>query len=229
MKSLGFKETALNVKRLSLWAGVISPFLFVLIFTIDGFLHPTYSQMTQMISFLSVQAENGWIQNGNFLLCGLLFLIFASGFFQGMRTIISRKAQVVASIFLALAGLALMNEGFNPTSLPGQPLGVHGLLHDIGFVVIFGSLIVVPIVTGQALVKTVGWRGYGWYSIFSGFLTLVLLFSLIFTAVTFPSIVGLVNRLQIFGSFIWYIVTGWHLLARKSPEQHVLSGLPSGI
>jgi hypothetical protein len=213
MKSLGLTATVLNVKRISLWAGVISPFLFVLIFTIDGFLHPMYSQMTQMISFLSVQAENGWIQNGNFLLCGLLFVAFAFGFFQGMRTIISHKAQAVATIFLVLAGLALVNEGFNPTNLPGQPLGVHGILHYIGFFVIFGSLIVVPMVTGQALLKTVGWRRYGWYSIFSGLLTLVLLFSVIFTAAKFPQIVGLVNRLQIFGSFIWCTVIGWRLLA----------------
>ena len=215
MKSLELTAPVLNVKRISLWAGVISPFLFVLIFTIDGFLHPMYSQMTQMISFLSVQAENGWIQNGNFLLCGLLFLAFAWGFFQSMRTTISHKAQAVATIFIALAGLALVNESFNPTNLPGQPLGVHGILHYIGFFVIFGSLIVAPIVTGRALVKVAGWQRYGWYSIFSGLLTLALLFGVIFTAAKFPQIVGLVNRLQIFGSFVWCTVIGGRLLARE--------------
>ena len=47
--------------RLCLWAGVVGPILFVLVFTIDGFLQPHYSAMSQAVSYLAV-ASNGWIQ-----------------------------------------------------------------------------------------------------------------------------------------------------------------------
>ncbi len=46
--------------RICTWAEIVGPILFVVIFTIDGFLQPGYSTLTQMVSWLALR-PNGWI------------------------------------------------------------------------------------------------------------------------------------------------------------------------
>lgn len=67
-----------NTQRLLLWAGIIAPILFALVFLIDGFLKPGYSAYSEAISYLEV-GSYGWIQRVNFLLIGLLLLAFLFG------------------------------------------------------------------------------------------------------------------------------------------------------
>ncbi len=204
-----------------LQAGVIGPIFFVLVFIIDGFLHPTYSQMSQMVSFLSVQA-NGWIQIANFVISGLLLIAFAIGFFQCMQPIIQRGHLIVISLLLFLVGAGLVNDGINVTALPGQPLGLHGSLHVLGFLVIFGSLIAASFLAGRQLLKVPAWRGYGLYSIITGFVSLLSFFALIVIIIKLPSIAGLVNRAVIIEAFSWCVIMGYTLLIKTASSSQSL-------
>jgi uncharacterized membrane protein len=64
--------------RLCLWAGIVGPILFVLVFTVDGALTPGYSAMRDVVSFLEL-GPAGWIQRLNFILTGLIPIIAALG------------------------------------------------------------------------------------------------------------------------------------------------------
>lgn len=52
--------------------------LFIAVFFIEGALRPGYSAMRQAVSALSV-GTRGWIQQGNFIVVGLLLLAYAFG------------------------------------------------------------------------------------------------------------------------------------------------------
>lgn len=126
--------------RLCAWAGIIGPIFFVVMFTIAGFLHPGYSAFGQMISNLGAEQPFSWLQNVNFFISGLLLSTFAIGFSRQMYSVISRKRLIVSSILLGLVGVGLANEAFCVTDLPGQTTTIHGILHIIGFLVLFLSL-----------------------------------------------------------------------------------------
>jgi Protein of unknown function (DUF998) len=72
--------------RLVALIGVISPILCVQVFTLAGFLRPGYSPIHHVISDLGV-GPDGWILNTDLVISGLLFIIFAFGFYQQMRPV----------------------------------------------------------------------------------------------------------------------------------------------
>src|SRR5947209_9179575 len=88
--------------HLCLWTGIISPILFAIVFMIDGFLKPGYSAYSEAISYLEV-GTNGWIQQVNFILFGLLLSAFLVGYVRCMRPILGQRWLYAASAFLALS------------------------------------------------------------------------------------------------------------------------------
>src|SRR5262245_46047417 len=99
-----------NAARWLALAGVVGPILFVLGFTLAGFLRPGYSPISQAVSDLGV-GPNAWLQNANFVLFGLLLITFASGFYLGMRSVISRGWLVACFVLLILSGVGIINGG----------------------------------------------------------------------------------------------------------------------
>src|SRR2546426_5050215 len=140
MTHLGLQPESANRKRrmvlhLGAWAGVIAPILFVLLFTIAGFLYPGYSPIHQVISTLGASGPYPWIQVTNFLVSGLLLLTFALSFFYQMRPVLGRGTLIVSTILLVLAGAGLVDAGIFSGSFPGDPLqtGLRDMLHNGGF------------------------------------------------------------------------------------------------
>ncbi len=202
------------------WGGIVGPILFVLVFTLDGFLQPGYSSMSQMISWLALR-PNGWIQNSNFIVFGLLLVFFAISFFQRMYPIISKKWLSVCSILLFISAAGWTNDGFFVSDAPGASgLTFHGMMHDIGFLVIFSSLVIAFFFIGRQLLKVPAWRTYGWYSLTTGIVALGLFFVLIYTSIRTPQLTGLANRLLIIETIAWYVVMGYHFLAMEWETKH---------
>ena len=67
--------------QLFLWCGAISGPLAVLVITIDGFLRPGYSPISQVVSDLGI-GENAWILNTTLMVSGQVSMLFALGFSQ---------------------------------------------------------------------------------------------------------------------------------------------------
>lgn len=163
---------------------------------------------------------NSWIMNSNFFLSGVLFVISAVGFYSDMRGVIKRTVwRTLAALLLVLPGIGLINEGFFATDLPGfPPTTLHGVLHIIGFFVIFLDLIFAPIIIGTLLWKTSFWRSYSVYSILTGLLLTPLSIVFLFYSTShIPQIAGFAERLLIGVTFLWYAVTHASRLASSSP------------
>jgi len=62
-------------RKLSAWAGILAPVIFVGVFTVEGGLRNGYDPMKMYISALSL-GNRGWIQISNFIVLGLLLFIF---------------------------------------------------------------------------------------------------------------------------------------------------------
>ena len=201
------------------WAGIVGPILFVLVFTLDGLLQPGYSSMSQMISWLALR-PNGWIQDSNFIIFGLLLVFFAISFFQRMHLIMSKKWLSVCSILLLISAAGWTNDGFFVSDAPGASgLTFHGMMHDIGFLIIFSSLVIAFFFVGRQLLKVSAWRAYGQYSLITGIVALVLFFVLIYTGIHAPQLTGLANRLLIIETIAWYVVVGYHFLTMEKANK----------
>ncbi|GAC1631166.1 MAG: hypothetical protein NVS4B7_19370 [Ktedonobacteraceae bacterium] len=203
------------ILRLCIWAGVVGPILFTLVFTIDGLLKPGYSAMSQAVSYLAV-GSNGWIQDANFMVLGLLLTLFALGFSQWMRPVIKQSQLLVSTIFLLSAALGYVGAALFIAAAPDESQNVmHVVLHTISFQVIFFSLPIACIIIGWQLRKIVAWSGYGWYSIITACITIIpALFSVasFFSAAGTQSLGGFFNRIFVIEALAWYVVMGSRML-----------------
>jgi hypothetical protein len=221
--SLAFPDRKRSLTlRLGLWAGIIGPILFVTVFLLDGLLKPDYTN--QPISYLEIGA-NGWIQCANFIILGLLLILFAFGFFQRMNPLIKRLPLLISTVLLFLVGLAFVNVGvFIPAAPQEAQNVVHAVLHSIGFETIFFSLPIASLILGWHLRKTPAWRGYGWYAIIASFITVIPAIFVLFSFFapsggTQPSLfVGIINRIFVIEALAWYVVMGIRMLILVDPQ-----------
>lgn len=108
-------------------AGMIAAVLFVSVFTVAGFLQPGYSATGMFVSELSL-GPHGGVQVLNFVLTGLLVLVFGFGLAAHFRTVL------VQSIGASLAASGLF--ATDPLSMTGPPT-LAGIVHGILGAVVF--------------------------------------------------------------------------------------------
>ena len=138
-----------RVSRWLLWCGVAGPILFVVAFTVEGTIRPNYDSARMFASLLSL-GNQGWQQIANFLISGLLIVLFAFG----LRPLVQNDpASRWGPIMIGAGRTGLIGAGVfvtDPASgyPPGAPLGIgtdkppswHGGLHLLASIVVFGGL-----------------------------------------------------------------------------------------
>ncbi|MFB9533407.1 DUF998 domain-containing protein [Nonomuraea roseola] len=172
-------------RNLLLLSGVIGPALFAVVYSITGALRPGYSAWHHTISTLSL-GDHGWIQIANFILYGILTLVFATGLRHALR---GGPGALWGPILLAVAGLGLIAIGpyvtdpvlGYPTATPAVP-SADGTIHNLVSLIVFIVFPAAALVLARRFARD-QWRGWAPYSIATGILSIafVLLF---FTAVT---------------------------------------------
>lgn len=195
---------------LALTGGVVSPILFVVGFTILGFLRPGYSPVRQTVSDLGVGTD-AWLQNANFVIFGVLQLAFAIGFSLGMRQVLRKGWLVTCLVLLILAGVGSINTGIF-TEAPAT-VTLHWTL---GFLLSGPPLVVVWAIVGWQWRRVSRWRGYGWYSLLTALGTgvcILLLFAFLAprSPVSGAHIGGLLERVLGLVVLAWFVVVGWRL------------------
>ena len=218
--------TRQSALRVALWAGIVGPFLFVVVFTVDGFFTPGYDAMRDVVSFLEL-GQAGWIQRLNFIVTGLLFVLFALGFYSARRPRKRSGWLVVTTALIALSGLGLVMAGpFLPDPPGSAQVTLQGDLHTISFSVVFLSLGLACVFVGGSFIRTPGWRIHGWYSLLAGLFPIFAAWGNLyssfvvsnasntaFTATTSQLAVGgLINRVLIVVAFAWYVILAIRLL-----------------
>jgi hypothetical protein len=121
-------------RRLGAIAGIIAPVLFVTVFTLEGWLRPGYDWRSMYVSELAL-GWRGTIQIGDFLIFGVLQLLFARG-----MAVEFPSGKASGPIALRLIGVGMIGAGLfvmDPLPTPIASLSWHGWLHSLSGQLIF--------------------------------------------------------------------------------------------
>jgi len=203
--------------RRGLYAGVLGPSLFTVVYVVEDVLRPSVNPWRQSISFLS-HGPAGWVQNADFLVVGGLVLLFAVALTvvaaQGAadeRTWLNRLARLegVGAVGLVLVGLVRQGRlGAVPPPGLSTPFGyltVAGMIHIVGGIMIFGAGACAGAMGAQAVPSSLMSRGWRRFSLASAVLVTAALVLFVLTAANGgPS--GLFERVAAFSSSVWTVV-----------------------
>lgn len=194
-----------------LLCGVVGPPLFFAIFTVAGAGRPDYSAARDFVSWLSL-GDQGWEQIGNFILYGVLMLGFAAGTRSALR---SGPASVAGPILLAAYGAGLVLAGVFVAD-PGRDVTTfHGGMHIVSSVALFAALAAACFVFARRFIRVSGWRGFGLYSVATGFVVPVLFFLTGGPMTQSLGITGAVQRVTIAVGWAWIVLLALRL--RRQP------------
>ena len=115
----------------------------------------------------------GFLQVLNFVLFGVMLMVFAAGLQRGVA--LSGRVSWAGPACLVAAGVALALLGFKTDPhMSTRSHTWHGLIHLGAFLLLGLSMFAALLFLWRRLEKDPTWRGYGWYSLVSAALALVL-------------------------------------------------------
>jgi hypothetical membrane protein len=214
------------VKRL-LYAGVVGPLLFIVVFLIEGSTRPGYSQWRNFVSQLAT-GPGGWVQVLNFYICGLLVLAFALALRPELK---GARAAIGAPVFLGAFALSLLVAGtFSTDPALGYPPAVPavqtptGAVHGVAGLLAFTTLPAAAFVMAWRFARA-GERAWMLYSIAVGSVVLVMFFAAGFTSQADASgswlnaPTGFLQRIAILAGFTWISAVAWRYASSPAPPR----------
>jgi hypothetical protein len=211
-----------NLIAIGAVAGMIGPLLFTVGFIVQGlFRHDEYDPIAETVSALEA-GPNGWIQQLNFFVFGILMMIFGAGLGFGLRT----RRWRIASAIVAWWAVGLLMAGLFPLreNADGQTYDPTGL-HQPNGAVFFLSTWVGLAVMSWCLRPDARWRGLTGYTLTTS-VALALLF-VVLAAFAIPSAAplqpwaGLLQRAVLavwFSCLIMLATRLWQVRRAKSPN-----------
>ena len=207
-----------------LYAGIIGPLLFIVVFLLEGATRPGYSAWRHYVSQLAT-GGGGWMQTVNFLVCGTLVLVFAVALRQAIK---ATRGSIGAPVLLGLFAVALLVAGtFATDPALGYPVGAaqvhtaHGMIHGLAGLFAFTLLPAAAFVMAWHFAAT---RERRWviYSVGVGVLIIVM-----FIASTTVSTMdargawpnaptGFLQRIAIIGGWTWIAMVALHQLRARA-------------
>jgi hypothetical membrane protein len=169
-----------SLTRLLLLCGAIAGPLFILTVLIQDYTRPGFNPRIQGLSLLSL-GEWGWVQIVNFVLAGVLNLLYAGGLWRRLHP---GRAGTWGPLLIGVYGLGLITVGvFRTDPANGFPLGVaapanptwHGAIHALGALFTFLAVSVAIMVFAR-LFLTRKERWWALYCLASAVLMLVIFF-----------------------------------------------------
>ena len=153
-----------------LLAGVVAGAVFVVVFLVAGWIRPGYEPIRHPVSSLAL-GPGGWVQVGNFLVAGVLTVIFAVGLRRSLRP---GPGSIMGPVLIGVWGVGLLGAGaFATDPVSGYPPGTpsladpttwHGIVHDAfslpAFLGLAGSMFVLTYAFARR-------RAWAW-SVYSG-------------------------------------------------------------
>lgn len=173
-------ESKSSLTRALLACGAVAGPLFVVVGLIQAFTIPGFDLRHHFLSLLS-SGDLGWIQIANFVIAGLLTIVFAVGAWRELR---GSRMGTLGPLLIGGFGLGLVAAGvFVPDPAlgfpPGTPDGVpkqiswHSALHGVAAIVSFLFLVAGCFVFA---LRFAGDRQWGWaaYSVATGLVSFAL-------------------------------------------------------
>jgi hypothetical membrane protein len=201
-RTIATRRSALITRLLAL-GGVFGPLIFVVVFTVAGFLRPGYSAIHQAVSDLGV-GSRAWLLNISLIAMGVLLIGCCAAFLRVLGPTLGDPWRWVCSGLLALPGLGFAWAGIF-TEAPAT-VTLHWI---VGMPLVGIGSIAGFLVTGLRLRRLESWRGIGAYSIAASLCTLALMMAMFGTWTL--GVGGLMERVFFVEILAWYMVVGWRL------------------
>jgi hypothetical protein len=199
---------------------MVGPALFVAVFTLEGRLRPGYNPLSMYVSELSL-GPLGWIQIANFVIVGVLLLVFARGVAVEFQ---DGRASRAGPLLLAIVGFSLLVSGpfvMDPTSTPREQWSWHGTLHQLFGALVFSIAPVSCIVFWRRFRNDPTWRSFQGWTLAAGVIVAV---SVVLLKVgelppnPFSPWVGLIQRVALVTYLGWVFTFALALRARNKPR-----------
>ncbi|HEX4216330.1 MAG TPA: DUF998 domain-containing protein [Candidatus Dormibacteraeota bacterium] len=200
-----------------LWSGVGGAILFVVTFLIEGLTRPGYDARRQPVSALAL-GPGGWMQQANFVLTGILMLLFAAGLGIGLRGLGgSPLAPLLVSVYavgLIVAGVFVTDPvaGYPPDPPPAPSR--HGRVHDLSAVFVFVPLFAACLVVGRLLAAS----GSPAWALYSLLIAIIIPVGVVVAGLGFggstrlAAEAGIAQRIAIVAGWAWLALVALHLL-----------------
>jgi hypothetical membrane protein len=156
--------------RVAAWAGILGPILFTAGFLLqEAFRKAEYSPLAEPVSALEA-GPNGWIQQLNFVVFGVLTIIFAVGLDHGIRR---TRSGHVGPVLLGVSGVGCLLAAAFPLREDSAGVTYDPGGHIVAGLVFFLSSAVGLIVLSRRLRRDDRWRGLPRYAAGAGALALM--------------------------------------------------------
>jgi hypothetical membrane protein len=186
------------IRQLAL-TGITGPPLFILLTIVEDILQDRFLVTTGndplVVSPMSVNALGpiGWLQILNFILFGLSIIALALGLHRGVQA--GRWSKIGIGLLIAVGVTMVLSGIFTEDSVtPGNPMTFHGLVHDLSFFAFLLGQTAMYFFLWRRFRKDERWRGYDWYSLVMGVVTLPL----------FVLFTGLLDSHD--GFYLWFLL-----------------------
>ena len=190
--------------------GMTAPVLMLVLWTVASLMRPGYDQLSQYGSELGT-GPNATIMNANFVVTGLLIIVFATGLFANIRGV---RWTRMGSILLGVFGAGEGAGGFFPCD-PGCPItaqSVSQLTHNVDAVIDFVAIALAPFLFSLGLNSDDRWKSYRSYSLLTWLLAIGLFLVFAASSLGYLGFVGLFQRLFLAATFLWIEVVAIRLL-----------------
>ena len=136
------QKKTLSLTRILLLCGAIAGPLFILTVLIQDYTRPAFDPRLQPLSLLSL-GQWGWVQIVNFVLAGLLNLLYACGLWRRLHP---GRAGTWGPILIGAYGFGLIlvgvfrtdpADGFPPGAIASTGPSWHGAIHALGGLFVF--------------------------------------------------------------------------------------------
>jgi hypothetical membrane protein len=178
-----------------------APVVMIGLWTLASILRPGYDQLTQRGSELGT-GQYSIVMNLNFVITGVLILIFWIGF---VRTWHPGKWSWLGLVMLAIAAATEVATGIFPCD-PGCPLNdgsFSQMIHTGIAIVFFGAMAVFPAFIGIDLNQDQYWTSHRSYSLVTGVASIGLFIAFSVAVLTSFHYVGLLQRFFLAAPFQW--------------------------
>lgn len=156
--------------RVSAWAGIWGPIVFSIAFTVQGLVRRgEYDPIAEPVSALEA-GRNGWIQQVNFVVFGVLLLVFAVGL---NRAIASPRLRIVSGVLLLLTGIGLLLAAALPLREDAAGAVYDPGGHFVSGVTFFGGSALSLVALAVRMRADTNWRGLANYTLGTGCVALV--------------------------------------------------------
>lgn len=201
-------------KKLPPWAGIVGTVLFISVFTVEGWIRNNYDSFEMYISELSL-GPRGWIQIANFIIFGILLLVFTIGIIDEFKGIRGSK---LGPIIIAVIGISFIVAGIFIIDVSGEG-SLSGLIHNISASLIFLLASVSCFVFFHLFQEKERWRKLSWWTLTVGVAIIILVVLMEVDGTFLASWPGLTQRMAAIIGFVWIFVFALRILRENNDNK----------